>query len=41
MPSFRCKKEQKKKLRKMLHSFIDSIKKLLEIIKLVKDILNF
>lgn len=32
--------KQKKKLKKPLHSFIDFAKKLLEIIKLVKDIFN-
>lgn len=40
MPKFGLSGKQKKKLKKALHSFIDIMKKLLEMIKLVKDILN-
>lgn len=40
MPKANSSNKQKKKLKKPLHSFINFTKKLLEIIKLVKDILN-
>lgn len=40
MQKVKFSSKQKKKLKKALHSFIDFTKKLLEIVKLVKDILH-